>query len=216
MKVLELFAGTRSIGKAFEEKGHEVFSVEWDKDFENIDLYADIGTVTAEEILEKFGRPDVIWASPDCSTFSIAAISHHRRRDPETGNLDPVSDYAKFCDRVDTHVIELIRELNPKYYFIENPRGGMRKMNFMKGLPRFTVTYCQYGDTRMKPTDIWTNHPNPKFKPMCKIGDPCHVRAPRGAKTGTQGLKGSKERSVIPAELCRHIVEICEEGDSEC
>ena len=43
MKVLELFAGTRSIGKAFEARGHEVFSVEWNKDFENIDMYADIG-----------------------------------------------------------------------------------------------------------------------------------------------------------------------------
>lgn len=60
MKVLELFAGTRSIGKAFEAKGHEVFSIEWDKDFENINLYADIGKVTTEEILQKFGRPDVI------------------------------------------------------------------------------------------------------------------------------------------------------------
>lgn len=211
MKILELFAGTRSIGKVFEARGHKVFSVEWNKDFENIDLYADISKVTAEDILEKFGRPDVIWASPDCTTFSIAAISHHRFRNPQTGNLDPKSDYAKFCDMVDTHVIELIKELNPKYYFIENPREGMRKMHWMQGMPRYTVTYCQYGDTRMKPTDIWTNHPNPKFKPMCKNGDSCHQSAPRGSKTGTQGLKGSKERSVIPADLCNHIVTISEE-----
>ena len=212
MRVLELFAGTRSIGKAFQARGHEVFSVEWDKRFDNIDLYQDIYELTAEDILEKFGRPDVIWASPDCSSYSIAAISHHRKRE-ESGNLAPVSDYAKFCDRVNMHVLNLITTLRPRYWFIENPRGGMRKMDFMRGLPRHTVTYCQYGDIRMKPTDIWTNHPAPKFKPMCKNGDPCHVRAPRGAKTGTQGLKGSVERSVIPPALCEHIVDICEEAD---
>ena len=225
MKVLELFAGTRSIGKAFEAAGHEVFSVEWDKKFENIDLYADIMTVTAADILERFGRPDVIWASPDCTTFSIAAISHHRRKNPETGNLDSVSDYAKFCDALDQHVLRLIMALSPKYWFIENPRGGMRKMTWMQGLPRYTVTYCQCGDTRMKPTDIWTNHPDPKFKPMYKNGDPCHERAPRSAtikklKTqgievevgGTQyGLGNSRDRSIIPAALCEHIVSICEE-----
>lgn len=210
MKVLELFAGTRSIGKAFEERGHEVFSVEWNKDFENIDWYVDIGKITAEDIIKKFGYPDVIWASPDYSTFSIAAISHHRIKNKVSGNLDPVSEYAKFCDEVDKHVIDLIKQLNPKYYFIENPRGGMRKMEWIKDLPRYTVTYCQYGDTRMKPTDIWTNHPDPQFKPMCKNGDPCHERAPRGSKTGTQGLNGSKARSVIPSALCKHIVDICE------
>ena len=211
IKVLELFAGTRSIGKAFEKRGHKVFSVEWNKDFENIDLYKDISELTAEEILEKFGHPDVIWMSPDCTTFSIAAISHHRRKNEETGNLDPVSDYAKFCDKVDQHCLDLINELNPSFWFIENPRGGMRKMTWMKNLPRYTVTYCQYGDNRMKPTDIWTNHPNPKFKPPCHNGDPCHEPAPRGSKTGTQGLNGSVLRSVIPPPLCEHIVDICEE-----
>lgn len=218
MKVLELFAGTRSIGKAFEKRGHEVFSVDWDRNFENIDLYADVLILTAQEILEKFGKPDVIWASPDCTTFSVAAISHHRRRNPHTGNLEPISDYAKFCDEVDKHVLNLIEELSPKFYFIENPRGGMRKMEWMQSLPRYTVTYCQYetdkpvAERRMKPTDIWTNHPDPKFKPMCKNGDPCHASAPRGARTGTQGIKGSKDRSVIPEALCNHIVDICEEG----
>ena len=62
----------------------------------------------------------------------------------------------------------------------------------------------------MKPTDIWTNRPDPKFKPPCHNGDPCHVSAPRGAKTGTQGLKGTRERAVIPEALCNHIVDICE------
>lgn len=215
MKVLELFAGTRSISKAFEARGHETFSIEWSENFENISLRADVSTVTADMILERFGRPDVIWASPDCTTFSIAAISHHRRKNPETGNLDPVSDYAKFCDEVDQHVLDLIRALKPRFWFIENPRGGMRKMVWMKGILRYTVTYCQYGDKRMKPTDIWTNHPAPRFRPPCKNGDSCHERAPRGSRTGTQGLKGSKERSVIPAALCEHIVDICENPDGD-
>jgi hypothetical protein len=63
----------------------------------------------------------------------------------------------------------------------------------------------------MKPTDIFTNHPKPMFKPMCKNGMPCHVAAPRGAKTGTQGIKNKVDKSRIPEELCQHIVKICEE-----
>lgn len=210
LKVLELFAGTRSIGRAFEARGHEVLSVDWDERFADIDLQMDVLELYAEEVLEKLGKPDVMWASPDCTTYSIAAISHHRRRE-EHGNLAGVSDYARMCDRVNLHVHNLAMMLTPPIWFIENPRGGMRKMDFMHGLTRHTLTYCQYGDSRMKPTDVWTNHPDPRFKPPCKNGDPCHVSAPRGAKTGTQGLKGSVERSRIPRELCEHIVDICEE-----
>lgn len=212
MKVLELFSGTRSIGRAFEAAGHEVFSVDYDEQFA-ADLHADIEFLTASEVLERFGRPDVIWASPDCTTYSIAAISHHRRKNVETGNLDPVSDYAKKCDAVNANVLRLIGELEPRFFFIENPRGGLRKMDFMRGAGhRHTVTYCQYGDKRMKPTDIWTNHPAPRFKPPCRNGAPCHEAAPRGSKTGTQGIKGSKDRARIPRELCEHVVKICEEG----
>lgn len=214
MIMLELFAGTRSISKVFEKRGIKTFSIEWNKDFENIDLYEDINKVSAKDIIKLCGGvPDIIWASPDCTTYSIAGISHHRKKNNETGNLDAVSEYAKFCDKTNKHVLDLIEELKPKYYFIENPRGGLRKMDFMKGLYRYTITYCQYGDKRMKPTDIWTNHPNPQFKPVCKNGDNCHEKAPRGSRTGTQGLKSAKERSVIPEELCNYIVEICEKGE---
>ena len=96
MKILELFAGTRSIGKAFEAAGHEVYSIEWDKKHENIDWYADISKIQAHDILTRFGRPDVIWASPDCTSYSIAAISHHRTREPD-GNLMAKSEYASFA-----------------------------------------------------------------------------------------------------------------------
>lgn len=210
MKVLDLFAGTRSISKAFEKRGHEAYSVDYNKDLEGISLYEDIGTLTAEDIIALCGGvPDIIWASPDYTTYSVAAISKHREREAD-GNLTPKTYYAQHCDSINIHVINLIKELNPKYWFIENPRGGMRKMNFMKGLPRYTVTYCQYGDTRMKPTDIWTNHPNPEFKPPCKNGDPCHTPAPRGSRTGTQGLKDAIEKAKIPEKLCEHIVDICE------
>ena len=211
LKVLELFAGTRSIGKVFEGRGHEVYSIEWDEVHKDIDWYTDIGMITAEDILERFGRPDIIWASPDCTSYSMAGISHHRKKQ-DNGDLKPTSDYAKFCDEVNTNVMKLIKELNPLYYFIENPRAGMRKMNFMQDMPRHTVTYCQYGDRRMKPTDIWTNHPNPQFKDPCKNGAPCHVAAPRGSTTGTQGMKNAILKAIIPNQLCEHIATISENG----
>ena len=226
MKVLELFAGTRSIGRAFEKRGHKVFSVDWNAEFQSslFDwadgippmLHADISTMTKEDVITLCGGiPDVVWASPDCATYSVAALFHHRRKNDKTGHCEPITDYAKFCDKTNTHVVELIQELNPRFYFIENPRACLRTMPFMQGLHRHTVTYCQYGDNRQKPTDIWTNHPCPMFKPPCSPGDSCHEAAPRGSKTGTQGLAGAKDRGRIPELLCQHIVNICEMTEQE-
>lgn len=206
MKVLDLFSGTRSIARAFEAKDHETYTIELDKRHPGIDWYANIMDITAQDILDRFGKPDVIWASPPCEKFSVAAIGKHWIK----GTNTPKTEDTRKALELLQHTINLIKELNPTYYFIENPRGKMRKMDCMQELPRYTVTYCQYGDIRMKPTDIWTNHPDPQFKPPCKNGDPCHVAAPRGARTGTQGMKNAVEKSKIPPLLCEHIVEICE------
>ena len=209
MKVLELFSGTGVLSAAFRERGHETLTVDWEESHKP-DLKADIGTLSADDVVRLFGRPDVIWASPDCTTYSVMCISRHR------DGVKPKSEYAAQCDRVNAHVCDLIRELKPKAWFVENPRGMLRKMPFIlkllegTGGKRHTVTYCQYGERRQKPTDIFTNHPDPQFRPPCRRGDKCHDAAPRGSKTGTQGLRGKLERAKLPDELCRHVVRICE------
>lgn len=185
MKILELFAGTRSIGKAFEKDGHEVFSVEWDERHENIDWYADISKIRASDILERFGKPDIIWASPDCTSYSIAAISHHRVKTEMS--LEPISEYAIFSDKMNKSVLNLIRELRPKYYYIENPRGGMRKMDFMQELDRHTVTYCQYGDTRMNP-QIYGQTTRTRILNRCaRMGCLVTNQHPEGVRQGHKG-----------------------------
>lgn len=106
MIVLELFCGTKSIANAFEARGHKVFTVDWDKSFDPT-LCVDIGALTAQDVINLCGGvPDVIWASFDCTSYSIAAISHHRIKEPR-GNLAPKSDYAKKCDEVNKHVLNL-------------------------------------------------------------------------------------------------------------
>ncbi|MEO6522237.1 MAG: DNA cytosine methyltransferase [Mucilaginibacter sp.] len=201
MNVLELFAGSRCIGKAAEKLGHNVFSVDWTK-YENIDLSIDIEFLTADMI--PF-IPNHVHASFDCTTYTIAAISTHRN------GTEPKSEYAIKCDRVNQHVISLIKQwqlINPNITFsFENPRGMLRKMPFMQEFKRHTVWYCQYGDDRAKPTDIWTNL-NWIPKPICHNGNlNCHHQpAPRGSKTGTQGKRGSYERSKIPELLCDSLM----------
>ena len=211
-KMLDLFCGTKSMAKAFEKAGWETYTVDWSPEF-NPTLCCDVNTLTVEKIIELCGGiPDFVHMSPDCTSYSVAAISRHRKQNKETGELEAVSDYAKFCDGTNSYIIDLVvNQLKPTFYTIENPRSAMRKMSFVKKLPRYTTTYCQWGDTRMKPTDIWTNLPNPNF-PCCKNGDSCHEKAPRGSRTGTQGIKGAKDRSRIPDKLCEYIVELCENG----
>lgn len=203
MNVLELFAGSRSIGKVGDKLGMNVFSIDWEK-YEDIDLCIDVAKLKKEDVPFV---PDFVWASPDCTTYSIAAISTHRN------NTEPKSEYAKKCDTTNQHFISLIKEwleINPDMvFFIENPRGMLRKMPWMQEFKRHTIWYCQYGDERAKPTDIWTNSDKWVPKPVCHNGNKeCHhAPAPRGSKTGTQGRKGSYERSKIPEQLCYEVLE---------
>lgn len=202
MKVLELFAGSCSFSKVAKEYGYETFTTDI-KQFGQINYIVNIFDFDIDKI--PFW-PDIIWASPPCTTFSIASCGYHWNAPDHNGNREPKTEAAETGLLILEQTIWLLNELQPKYFVIENPRGLMRKMDAVQYLKRDTVTYCQYGDNRMKPTDLWHNL-NWTPRPMCKNGMPCHVAAPRGSQTGTQGLKGNYERSKVPYELCKEILE---------
>jgi hypothetical protein len=201
MKVLELFAGSRSIGKAAEKLGFEVFSSDINA-FDGINYVVDVLEFDYSKVPFK---PDIIWMSPPCTGFSVAAIGRNWEKDTQL----PKTDTARLGLKLVEKCREIIEHYQPTYWFMENPRGMLRKLSVVADLKRHTVTYCQYGDTRMKPTDIWTNSDLWTPKPACNNGDTCHVSAPRGSRTGTQGLKGAYERSMIPEALCLEVLSSC-------
>ena len=143
----------------------------------------------------------------------ITDLWYHNGHRNEERNYTPKTKDAVWALRIIRKtlcIIDHYRKINPDVVFIiENPRGMLRKMPEMKSYSFYlkTVWYCQYGDTRAKPTDIWTNAPWIP-RPVCKNGNPdCHhERAPRGSRTGTQGLKNAHERSKIPEQLCEEIL----------
>ena len=203
MNVLELFAGSRSIGNVAEQLGMNVYSSDIEQ-FGGINYVVDILEFDVNNVPFK---PDIIWASPPCTGFSVAAIGRNWTK--TDGDAIPKSDTARLGIELVKKTIEIIDYFNPNYFFIENPRGMLRKLQIMQRFMRHSVTYCQYGDTRMKPTDIWTNSKNWVPRPACKNGDSCHISAPRGSRTGTQGLANAYERSKIPEKLCEEILKSC-------
>lgn len=204
MKVLELFSGTESFSTVARSLGLSTFTSDIDEDF-NPDYAIDIMYFDPKRLPFK---PTVIWASPPCESFSVASIGKHWNRD-HTPKTAQATQALLMIERV----VDIIGNLKPERWYIENPRGKMRKV-----LPNLldtkignfwimrTVSYCQYGDTRMKPTDIFTNDFNWIPRTICKNGMPCHESAPRGARTGTQGIKTYKDRSRVPSELAMEIL----------
>lgn len=72
IKLLELFAGNRSVGKVGEMLGMKVFSVDWGA-YIGIDLCIDIGNMQANDV--PF-IPNIVWASPDCTTYQLLHAQH--------------------------------------------------------------------------------------------------------------------------------------------
>ena len=176
MRILDLFSGTGSATAPFADAGWEV---------ERVDI---LGGIDARDY-HPAGVYDFIWASPPCTAFSVAGIHAHHF----IGGL-PFTDAAFLGLELLRHTRRIISESGSRFFVIENPRGLMRRMDEVADLERVTITYCQYGDSRMKPTDLWGGFP-PKFVPR----SPC---ARGNSHPGsTQGRSGAAARGRVPYAL---------------
>lgn len=200
MRGIDLFAGLEGWASVFRERGHSVDTLDNDPRFGST-FTTDFLSVPS---IDSLGNYDFVAASPPCETFSTASMGHHwggglRAYEPKTPEAERGLLLAQHLFNL-VHFWLLARR---RAYVIENPRGVMRKVLVH---PQATTWYCQYGESRAKPTDIWTNLPM-EFR-GCRNNNPAcgHERAPRGAKTGTQGIKGYANRSLIPRQLA---LEVC-------
>lgn len=166
IKVLELFSGTRSVGKCCDALG-------WDSVSVDMILPADHECDIMDFDYKQYDRDhfDIIWGSPPCTNYSALKKCWYGRR------LKDGTIYSKELNEKDQaeadilvlKTLEIINYFNPTYWFIENPQtGNLKNRDIMKGIPYHDVDYCMYSDWGYKKrTRIWTN------KPLYWVGKLC-------------------------------------------
>ena len=108
-RLLELYSGTGSVGRAFAALGWDVVSVDLDPRA-NATHCCDI----AEWDCTCVGEVDVIWASPPCTMYAVA------RTRGASGDLET-------SDNLVRKTLEIAAALGDPPTFIENPHSGQLK-----------------------------------------------------------------------------------------
>jgi hypothetical protein len=213
MRLLELFAGTGSIGRAFEARGYEVVSLDIDPKA-NATFTCDIMQFDYRQFQP--GHFDVVWGSPPCTMYSRARTTAKLPRDLEG------------ADRLVAKTLEIIEYLKPHLWAFENVGSGLLPgRQVVAGLHRDFLTYCMYADGDFpkyrKLTCIWHNLPwTPR--PLCRKACPCQwrvdgrhpvsaQRAPAKAG-GVRRPTGQDKCSLqtlfsMPPRLCDELAEVC-------
>lgn len=196
---LELFSGSKHISKIAEKYSYKTFTVDLKEEFKP-DLAKDIRKVKLTELPKDVS---FIWASIPCTVFSILSINKHWEKVPYSWRkyfYIPKTNDAKKALQIVEKTIWIIKDLNPDYFIIENPRGALRHLPQVRAIPfRHTVSYSDYGFDYYKPTDLFTNIP---FLKLCEITRDNNKKF----DSSVVNLKSAFERSFVPGQLIEAIL----------
>lgn len=219
MQVLELFAGVGSFGNPARALGWKVFSLDFNETLPNIDACCDImeWDYKAVDFV-----PDVIWASPECKAWSIAAAAKHSQLCECGVKLN--STYAQRAREQLNRTLEIISyflSINPLLkWYIENPASSRiwhlpemqtsKKIAYNKAnliIPRLaTIEQCQYGREDKKPTTIATNDLKWQTSRRCPgRNNGCHHKA-NAQSSNAFSTQSYKKRACFPETIAREIL----------
>jgi hypothetical protein len=212
--MLELFCGTKSVGDIFSSSGYDVISLDYNKKF---------NATHTEDILKwdyrqyPSGYFDVIWASPDCTTWSIATGGKYRTKASIYGLNNQHQAQASLGNEMVLRVIEIITYFQPKAWFIENPKGLLKYFPPLVqyidcvGANMNLIYYGNYNWGFPKPTNIWSNLPlwedekipvmpadtyEIKYRKSKQRNERCYYAFSNGS---------AKNRSKIPPDLIHRL-----------
>ena len=203
-RLLELFCGGKSVGRVATKLGYDVVSVDVLERFKP-SICCDILDFDFHRY--PIGYFSYIHASPPCTEFSRA----------KTVGVRKIEEATKLVKRA----LDIIDYLKPTYWLLENPRGLLRVQPCMAPYAQFLteVSYCKYGFTYRKNTDLWTNIP---YQPrsLCLKGAYCndrrlykyHQQTVQRGPSEVVRLGGSvaptkilENRYALPAELIKDL-----------
>jgi hypothetical protein len=169
--MIDLCAGLKGASAAMLSRGWNVLTVDINPSFE-VDIVADVRTWswTGE-------RPDLIWASPPCNEFSREFFVWSRTGKP------PDLSIVQGCQRI-------ISESKPRYWIIENTRGGAQFLTPLLGKPAI-ILYPYY---------LWGHLP------------PLPDKKPKFPHKELLSSTAKAERARIPFELSALIARAVEQA----
>ena len=141
LRALDLFSGTGSVRRVLEGKGYHVTSLDMDPKWK-ADFICD---VLGWDVRKHFppGHFDIVTASPPCTEYSRAMLCRAR-------NLARANTVVE-------KTLEVIEYLQPRLWWMENPRNGvLRYQRCVEGLAYTDQDYCQFAEWGyQKPTRFW-------------------------------------------------------------